>query len=88
MGVIDRLHPGDDPEKSEEDRQRCPQPRPNAWGESAKSQEQGHRNEPADEMISCRRGGLRLQEVVVEHVDRDDQEGRSQDELLPAESGE
>ena len=40
-------------------------------GRERGQREEGQRHETADEMVAGRRAGLRLEEVVVGHVERD-----------------
>ena len=44
--------------------------------------QQGERDEPADEVVARRRAGLRLQVVVVDHVQRDQGEPDQEEEGL------
>ena len=56
-------------------------PGPQATVEQSRGAEQGERDEPADEVIAGRRPRIRLQEAVVDDVQRDgaDREPRERD---------
>ena len=85
--VVDGLDTGHDPESAEEERE-CraepgAQPRVGPRGED----EHGQRDEAADEVVARRRPRLRLEEVVVRDVERDDPERRASHDGLGQDAG-
>ena len=65
------LGPGDDPERAEHQRHRPAPAAAQARIRPGREREHGERDEAADEVIARRRARRRLQEAVVEHVQRD-----------------
>ena len=63
--------PAGDAEHAERQRQRAAPAAAQARIRPGGKAQQGERDEPADEMVARRGAGLRLQEVVVDHVQRD-----------------
>ena len=65
------LGPGDDPERAEHERHRSAATAAHAGIGPGRERENGERDEAADEVIAGRRARRRLEEAVVEHVQRD-----------------
>ena len=72
--VVHGLDPGDDPEEAAQERERPAPPSAQARMGPGREREQGERDESADEVIAGGGPGLRLDEPVIDHVDRDDRE--------------
>ena len=80
--VVQGLDPGGDPEHAEDQRDRAPTTAAQSRIRPHREPEHGERNQAADQVIAGRRSGLRLHEVVVEHVHRDDEHAEREDRGL------
>jgi hypothetical protein len=81
--VVESLARADhDPEDPERERDRGARSRADARVEPGEPQQDGERDETADEVIVYARSGLRLQEVVVEDVEGDQTDRRPRDRVL------
>ena len=83
LEVVDGLDAGDQSEDTEQNRERATPARTKPRVERGEEEQRGERNETADEMITGRRARLRLQEAVVDDVQRDDKCGANAEHRLP-----
>ncbi len=85
-GVVEALDSPGDAERAERQCQRAAPPAAQARMRPGSKAEQGERDEPADEMVARRGAGLRLQVVVVDHVQREQGDPCQEQDDLPASS--
>ena len=76
------LDPGDDPEHADQQSDRRAGPASHARVGRRRQPERRQRHEAADEMIAGRGARLRLEERVVDHVQRDHPDRNEEDPVL------
>ena len=85
--VVRGLGATENAEEADEERQRRPHPRPRAAVPDRDSRKHRQRREAADEMVGRRGARLRLQEAVVDDVDRDDGDRARRQHTLGGDAG-